>query len=95
MKQYNERYDAYYDDETNEWLESKCDDPECEYCVGRPERPPFDKNQARTVIALMKTILAREYRMNLQQDNSMIQVLRENYEKEFQSIQQLEDYINA
>lgn len=39
MKQYSEEFDAYYDDETNEWLEDKCDDPECEYCPNRPEKP--------------------------------------------------------
>lgn len=39
MKEYSEQYDAYYDSETNEWLESKCDDPNCEYCVNRPEHP--------------------------------------------------------
>ena len=38
MKQYSEKFDAYYDDETGEWLETKCDDPNCEYCVGRPEK---------------------------------------------------------
>lgn len=37
-KQYSEEFDAYYDDETGEWLESKCDDPTCEYCVNRPEK---------------------------------------------------------
>ena len=39
MKQYSERWDAYYDSNTNEWLDSKCDDPTCEYCVNRPEKP--------------------------------------------------------
>jgi hypothetical protein len=39
MKRFSEQYDAYYDDKTNEWLESKCDDPECEYCTNRPEKP--------------------------------------------------------
>lgn len=38
MKKYNEQYDAYYDDETMEWLESKCSDPECSYCSNRPEK---------------------------------------------------------
>lgn len=38
-KQYSDEFDAYYDDETNEWLESKCDDPTCEYCPNRPEKP--------------------------------------------------------
>ena len=40
MKRYNEQFDAYYDNESKEWLESKCDDSECEYCVGRPDHPP-------------------------------------------------------
>ena len=39
MKQYSEKFDAYYDDETNEWLDTKCDDPNCEYCVDRPDTP--------------------------------------------------------
>ena len=39
MKQYSEEFDAYYDDDTNEWLESVCDDPTCEYCTERPEKP--------------------------------------------------------
>ncbi len=39
MKEYSEQYDAYYDSATNEWLESKCDDPNCEYCTNRPEHP--------------------------------------------------------
>ena len=36
---YSEQWDAYYDEATNEWTESKCDDPTCEYCVGRPDKP--------------------------------------------------------
>ncbi len=40
MKRYNERFDAYYETDTNQWLEDKCDDPECEYCPDRPENPP-------------------------------------------------------
>jgi hypothetical protein len=36
-KKYSEKYDAYYDPNTGEWLDDVCDDPECEYCVGRPE----------------------------------------------------------
>jgi len=35
-KEYSEKYDAYYDPETGEWLESKCGDPECEFCSVRP-----------------------------------------------------------
>lgn len=37
MKLYSEEYDAYFDGKTGEWLEDKCDDPNCEYCTGRPE----------------------------------------------------------
>ena len=36
---YSEKYDATYDIEKNEWLDGTCSDPECEYCVNRPERP--------------------------------------------------------
>lgn len=38
-EKYSEEYDAFYNVETNQWLESKCDDPTCEYCMSRPERP--------------------------------------------------------
>jgi hypothetical protein len=37
--EYSEEYDAYYNPATNEWIESKCDDPTCEFCANRPERP--------------------------------------------------------
>ena len=44
-KEYSEEYDAYYDSETNEWLEEICEDPECEYCSNRPDRfPAPEKN---------------------------------------------------
>jgi hypothetical protein len=36
---YSEEYDAYYDEDTNEWLDDKCDDPTCEFCMNRPEKP--------------------------------------------------------
>lgn len=36
---YNEKYDAYYNPKTGEWIESRCSDPTCEYCSTRPERP--------------------------------------------------------
>lgn len=39
---YSERYDAYYDDETGEWLENKCGDPDCEFCKGRPDKYPIN-----------------------------------------------------
>ena len=38
-RKYSEKHDAWYDPFTNEWSESKCLDPECEYCANRPERP--------------------------------------------------------
>ena len=34
-KKYSEQNDAYYDEQTNEWLEEVCDDPDCDLCVGR------------------------------------------------------------
>ena len=35
---YSEQYDAFYDNTTGEWTESKCSDPTCEFCVGRPDK---------------------------------------------------------
>ena len=40
---YSKEYDAYYNQATNEWIDTKCDDPACEYCTNRPERPVVDK----------------------------------------------------
>lgn len=34
---YNERWDAYYCEDSNEWVEEACGDTNCAYCVGRPE----------------------------------------------------------
>jgi hypothetical protein len=39
---YSEEYDAYYDRLANEWIDPKCDDPTCEFCNNRPERPLKD-----------------------------------------------------
>ena len=39
MIKYSEEFDSNYDDELDVWTESKCDDPVCEYCSIRPERP--------------------------------------------------------
>jgi hypothetical protein len=36
---FSEKHDAFYCITCNEWLESTCDDPTCEYCVNRPEVP--------------------------------------------------------
>jgi hypothetical protein len=37
--EYSEEYDSYFLRESNEWVEAKCSDPNCEFCVNRPERP--------------------------------------------------------
>jgi hypothetical protein len=39
MKTYSEKHDATYDEEKDIWLEDKCDDPNCEYCKDRPDKP--------------------------------------------------------
>jgi hypothetical protein len=39
---HSEDYDAYYCENCNEWLESACDDPTCEYCINRPLTPLGD-----------------------------------------------------
>jgi hypothetical protein len=42
---YSEEYDAHYNPRKNEWLDDTCDDPECSFCVGRPERPLDDREE--------------------------------------------------
>lgn len=37
--EYTEKYDTYYCKSCNTWLESKCDDSNCEYCATRPATP--------------------------------------------------------
>ena len=39
---YSKEYDAYYNQRTNEWIDHKCCDPNCEYCIARPVRPLKD-----------------------------------------------------
>lgn len=39
MLSYDERYDAVYCANCNEWLEKNCGSPDCEFCKDRPERP--------------------------------------------------------
>jgi hypothetical protein len=39
---YSAEHDAYYNPVINEWIDSKCDDPTCEFCTTRPERPLKD-----------------------------------------------------
>ena len=39
MKKFNEKYDAYYDDKKDIWLEETCDNPKCDYCKNRPNKP--------------------------------------------------------
>ena len=36
---YNDEYDVYYCKVCDIWLEDKCSDPNCEFCVYRPEKP--------------------------------------------------------
>lgn len=37
--EYADLYDAYFCRDCNEWLEATCNDPDCEECAERPERP--------------------------------------------------------
>ena len=54
VEEYSEEHDAYYNPVTNEWLEPTCDDPTCEYCVDRPERPLIDKQALKEVLESLK-----------------------------------------
>lgn len=36
---YNQKYDCFYCEQCNKWLEGQCNDPCCEFCTVRPEKP--------------------------------------------------------
>jgi hypothetical protein len=38
-KIYCPRYDSYYDESADVWLEHTCEDSECDYCKDVPEKP--------------------------------------------------------
>jgi len=49
--QYSEEFDAYFCEACNQWKDERCGDPDCPYCIERPERPnyithgkPYEKN---------------------------------------------------
>lgn len=33
---YHPKYDAYFNAKTGEWIDSRCCDPNCEFCTKRP-----------------------------------------------------------
>ena len=37
--QYSNRYDSYFCELCNQWLEQSCTDPNCEFCSSRPKKP--------------------------------------------------------
>ena len=51
---YSEEYDTYYNEETNEWVEDKCDDPTCEFCVNRPDKPLEKNNEGTRTPSLLR-----------------------------------------
>ena len=34
---YSSKWDAFYYDDTKEWTEPRCSDPQCEFCKDRPD----------------------------------------------------------
>lgn len=40
---YSERYDNYYCETCDKWLEPKCSDETCVFCKERPEKPSMVK----------------------------------------------------
>jgi ribonuclease BN (tRNA processing enzyme) len=38
-RMYHEEYDAYFCIRCDRWLEADCEDPSCEFCANRPDRP--------------------------------------------------------
>ena len=43
-RQYSDRFDAYYCNSCDIWLEKKCSDKTCGFCAERPEHPSEANN---------------------------------------------------
>jgi len=39
LSYYFEKYDSYFCPKCNRWLDEQCSDPNCEFCVNRPDIP--------------------------------------------------------
>lgn len=40
---YSKRWDAYYCETCDVWIEGACSDPQCEFCSGRPKKPSLEE----------------------------------------------------
>jgi hypothetical protein len=45
---YSDKHDAMFCKTCNVWLEGRCNDPNCEFCLNRPEIPFSEKNEDRS-----------------------------------------------
>jgi len=62
---YSETYDAYYDGKTMTWIERRCEDPSCQFCSVRPERPALTRETLiERVEDLEKQLQSAQYRIN-------------------------------
>lgn len=43
-RSYSQKYDAYFCEKCDVWVESRCGDPDCEFCHKRPERPSLEES---------------------------------------------------
>ncbi len=48
-EKYNSRYDAFYCDKCDRWLEEACGSPLCYYCATRPNRPSIAVREAEII----------------------------------------------
>jgi hypothetical protein len=44
-RQYSQKYDAYFCAKCDVWVESRCGDPDCEFCRGRPDKPSLEEKE--------------------------------------------------
>jgi len=44
-RSYSSKYDAYFCEKCDAWIEGRCGDPDCEFCAGRPEKPSLEEKK--------------------------------------------------
>ena len=83
MKQYDPKYDAYYDSETNDWLEEACENLDCSYCAGRPPKHVGETPYLET----RKVVVERAY--NPKYGDDRICICGHPYHRHFDSYEQM------
>jgi len=67
---YSVKYDALYDKDTGEWLEAKCPEKECEFCINRPPK------MMRGVLKIIKGVILNRINLKILRREALNKLFR-------------------